>query len=365
MQQNRAILVAVGVGAAVLAAVILIVASRPADSGLAGRAWNLTAFTEVEPAFQGVVPPEQQLRYTITFEADGTFAANADCNQVVGTYVTEGNDGLTISPGAATRAYCGEGSLGDLYVNTLSRTTSYAIVNDRLTLGISSGGTLSYVEGDPDATPIPATPTPEPTPEPSAEPTPEPSAEPTPTPSPTPTPEPSPTPTPEPSAEPTATPQASATARPTATPAPTPRPTPTPTPRPTPAPTPVPDAGLTAGPWWIVSITQTNPPFQGVVPEDQQASYTITFLADGTFSAQADCNVVSGTYQTGNPAAASGSLTIIPGPSTGAACPDGSFADLYVLALTKADRYAITNGQLAITLSDGGTLGFRPGPRPR
>jgi hypothetical protein len=75
--------------------------------------------------------------------------------------------------------------------------------------------------------------------------------------------------------------------------------------------------------------------------------------------------VVSGTYRTENPAAASGSMTIVPGPSTGAACPDGSYADLYVLALTKADRYAIANGQLTITLSDGGTLGFEPGARPR
>jgi hypothetical protein len=58
-------------------------------------------------------------------------------------------------------------------------------------------------------------------------------------------------------------------------------------------------------------------------------------------------------------------MTIVPGPTTGAACPDGSFADLYVLALTKADSYAIANGQLAITLSDGGTLGFKPGARPR
>jgi heat shock protein HslJ len=88
-------------------------------------------------------------------------------------------------------------------------------------------------------------------------------------------------------------------------------------------------------------------------------------MADGTFSAQADCNLVNGTYQTENPAAASGSMTIIPGPSTGAACPDGSYADLYVLALTRADRYTITGGQLSIAQSDGGTMGFVAGPRPR
>lgn len=390
--QNRWILVAVAAGVGVLA-VILFVATRGSDdtSALTGRFWNLTGYTEKVPAFQGVVPPDQQLRYTITFNADGTFASTADCNQVAGSYETEGSDGITITPGASTRAFCGEGSLGELYVHTLSRATTYAIVNNQLTLGISSGGTLSYIEGDPNRTPVPATPTPEPTPAPTESPTPTPEPTPTPTPEPTPTPtaEPTPTPTPAPTATPTSAPTAAPTAAPTQaptaaptgtpkptatpkpTPAPTPKPTPAPTPKPTPkptptpAPTPAPDAGLTAGPWWIVSVRLTDPPFQGVVPVDQQSKYTITFLPDGTFSAQADCNLVSGQYQTENPAAASGSMTITPGPMTGAACPDGSYSDLYVIALSKADSYAITNGQLSLTLSDGGTLGYTPGPRPR
>jgi heat shock protein HslJ len=102
-----------------------------------------------------------------------------------------------------------------------------------------------------------------------------------------------------------------------------------------------------------------------VIPVADQSRYTITFLANGTFSAQADCNLVNGAYQTENPAAASGSMTIIPGPSTGAACPDGSYADLFVLGLTRADTYAITSGQLSIAQSGGGTLGFVPGPRPK
>ena len=119
-----------------------------------------------------------------------------------------------------------------------------------------------------------------------------------------------------------------------------------------------PDAGLTAGPWTLTSITLINPPFQGEIPADQQGKYTITFLADGTFSAQADCNVVVGSYTTANPAAATGDLTITPGPSSGAGCPDGSHADLYVLALTRADTYSIATGGLTIALSDGGSLGF-------
>ena len=56
------------------------------------------------------------------------------------------------------------------------------------------------------------------------------------------------------------------------------------------------------------------------------------------------------------PTAASGDLTITPGAATTAACGDGSYSDLYMLALTSSASYAVANGQLTITLHDGGTL---------
>ena len=97
------------------------------------------------------------------------------------------------------------------------------------------------------------------------------------------------------------------------------------------------------------------------MPADQVGLYTIAFLADGTFSAQADCNVVVGTYVTADPTAATGDLAITPGPNTGAGCDDGSHADLYVLALTKADTFSIADGVLTVALSDGGSLTFDAG----
>ena len=101
------------------------------------------------------------------------------------------------------------------------------------------------------------------------------------------------------------------------------------------------------------------PAFQGVVPDAQQANYTLEFKADGTFAAKADCNTVAGTFVTADPSAASGDLAIKPGVSTTAACPDGSFADLYVIGLTNASTYAVVNNQLTITLEDEGTLAFK------
>ena len=117
-------------------------------------------------------------------------------------------------------------------------------------------------------------------------------------------------------------------------------------------------SGLTGKTWQLTAITESVPAFQGVVPEADQANYTIEFLADGTFSAKADCNQLSGTFTTADPAAASGDLEIVPGPMTMAACPEGSLSDMYVIALGKAQSYAIADGALTITLEDQGTLAF-------
>jgi heat shock protein HslJ len=101
-----------------------------------------------------------------------------------------------------------------------------------------------------------------------------------------------------------------------------------------------------------------NPDFEAPVPPEQQASYTVTFATDGTFSARADCNQLAGTYTTSQ----AGDLTLTPGPSTTVACPDGSYADLYVLALTSSRSYVIVDELLTITLEDGGTLIYQSAP---
>jgi len=117
--------------------------------------------------------------------------------------------------------------------------------------------------------------------------------------------------------------------------------------------------GLTGKAWQLTAVTEKVPAFQGVVPDDQQANYTITFNDDKTFTAKADCNNLSGEYVTGDPAASSGPLTIKPGPMTLAACPEGSLGDLFVIGLGGADSYVIDNDVLTINRGDGGTLTFK------
>jgi heat shock protein HslJ len=256
------------------------------SSSLTGTTWYLTGGTETVPAFQYAVPPGDQANFNITFNTDGNVAGTADCNVIGGTYKTSGTDGLTITPGVSTMAFCGEESFDVLFVHALSETTNYKIESGQLTL-TQKNGTLQFTSTKPTATA-------------------------------------------EPPASVAEVPQGSAGGQ-----------------------------GLTGKDWQLTGVTEKVPAFQGVVPEDQQANYTITFNDDGTFSAKADCNNLAGTYVTGDPATSSGPLEIIPGPMTLAICPDGSLGDLFVIGLGNTNSYSIEGDALTLNLVDGGTLQFK------
>ena len=107
------------------------------------------------------------------------------------------------------------------------------------------------------------------------------------------------------------------------------------------------DDGLTGKTWqWVASET-TVPASISNVPDPE--NYTITFNDDDTFNAKVDCNQVSGQYTTGD----GGTMTITPGPSTMAACPEGSADALFLAALSGTTAYKIDAGQLVLTNADG------------
>jgi heat shock protein HslJ len=88
---------------------------------------------------------------------------------------------------------------------------------------------------------------------------------------------------------------------------------------------------LTGTTWQWSASTTTVPASQSVTPDPE--NYTIEFASDGSFSAKADCNQVSGSYTT------SGStMTIELGASTLVACPDDSLSDLYLAGLPARSR---------------------------
>ena len=123
---------------------VLIVAACSGSASLTGKNWQLTAITEQVPAFQGVVPADEQANYTIEFSTDGTYTAKADCNNTSGSYTTTSSNGLAIVPGPTTLAFCPEGSFSDQYIAGLGKAASYAIANSELTITLTDGGTLVY-----------------------------------------------------------------------------------------------------------------------------------------------------------------------------------------------------------------------------
>ncbi len=138
---RRLTLIALALGLATM----LVACGGSGSSGLTGKTWHLTAITEKVPAFQGVIPAADQSKYAITFKDDGTFAATADCNQVSGSYKTSGSNGLTITPGASTMAFCGEASFGTQFVEGLSKAASYTVSGNDMTITLTDQGTMTFV----------------------------------------------------------------------------------------------------------------------------------------------------------------------------------------------------------------------------
>jgi heat shock protein HslJ len=141
--KRPAIVVMAALTVALLAAACQSSSASPsaAGAGVEGT-WQWTASTEAVPANQSVVPDPEN--YTITFDADGTAAIKADCNNVTATYTTDGSS-MTIKLGASTLAMCAEGSLDAIYTAGLAKVATYAVVGDELTLTFADdAGTMTF-----------------------------------------------------------------------------------------------------------------------------------------------------------------------------------------------------------------------------
>ena len=111
-------------------------------------------------------------------------------------------------------------------------------------------------------------------------------------------------------------------------------------------------SGLVGPTWRVTAVTTIVPAWQGVVPAADQARYTITFANDGTASIKADCNQVTATYTT----SPGGSITIVPGASTMAMCPEDSMGSAFVEALATVSTYSIDGSDLTLYQPDDSRL---------
>jgi heat shock protein HslJ len=93
--------------------------------------------------------------------------------------------------------------------------------------------------------------------------------------------------------------------------------------------------------WW--GLVETDPAAQSVVPDPE--SYTLEFLADGTYCILADCNRGSGIYTV-----ESESLTLLPGPMTRAYCGETSLDAQFLANLANVSGYALDGDRLILDL---------------
>lgn len=110
---------------------------------------------------------------------------------------------------------------------------------------------------------------------------------------------------------------------------------------------------LTGNTWEWTASTTTAPASQSVVPDPQ--NYTIEFKPNQTFEAKADCNQVSGTWDS----TSGDSLTITLGASTAAACGPDSLSSAYIEGLGKTSLYVLEEDQLILHQGDQGTMTFK------
>jgi heat shock protein HslJ len=107
---------------------------------LTGNPWQwLSLTTPVETTT--VADPSL---YTITFNADGTAAIKADCNNATASYTSD-DSAINIDTGATTLVACPEGSLDTLYLNSLINVSSYFFDAGNLYLEMpADGGTMKF-----------------------------------------------------------------------------------------------------------------------------------------------------------------------------------------------------------------------------
>jgi heat shock protein HslJ len=114
------------------------------ESGLTGKTWQWQASTTASPAGQTAVP--NPLKYTITFDENGTYAGKADCNQIAGSYEAS-ESSLAISAGPSTLVACGPDSLDQQFMAGILSSTTFKVDGSTLTLTNAAGDTMQFSAG--------------------------------------------------------------------------------------------------------------------------------------------------------------------------------------------------------------------------
>ena len=109
-------------------------------AGLAGVTWEWVSL--IDPLGQTLA--SDPTRYTITFNEDGTANVVADCNTVFASYLTDGAN-IEIAPGAGTLMACEPGSQDQVFLNSLLSSAAYTVEDGELFIDLQAdAGTLMF-----------------------------------------------------------------------------------------------------------------------------------------------------------------------------------------------------------------------------
>lgn len=117
--------------------------SSSALDAVAGKTWSLV---EIQSMDDSLYTPRPGHRYTLTFNADGQLAFQADCNPGFGTWEYTPPAGITIGPLAVTEMYCGDESIDNRFLTDLSYVRSYVMRDGDLYLATLADGAILKFE---------------------------------------------------------------------------------------------------------------------------------------------------------------------------------------------------------------------------
>ncbi len=120
------------------------------DDGLTSTAYQWTSVTDADGTVTAVPNPEN---YQVIMNPDGTFNFQADCNVGSGRYEYNEDGSIVFLPGPMTRAFCGEDSLDQQFLEAITGTVSFTVDdNGDVTADLDDGRTASLINAGPVST---------------------------------------------------------------------------------------------------------------------------------------------------------------------------------------------------------------------